>query len=337
MKVLSLLLLLSTYLIVNAQERDTMPYTLYKDKVVLYGDLGFHATPFNIRDDFPGGIKKLQYKHNLKPTIGVGVMYQWFAIRVGMAIPVDLRSKSRYGRTRYLDLGVSFSLKNFFWDIDFRNYRGYVIKDANRWDDSLTNLTPNLQMPRTRVVNASINMWYFFSDRFKMPAVFGKVGHFNGEEKTWYLKNTLNFFGVGNEGFSLVPEELIDTTQTKSYVDGISALDVGVIPGYAYANRFKNWQVSVFSGIGAVIQSKFYTANQVNRGFLGIAPRLDLRLVAGYSKPSYFVWFVSDFDIKSIQHQELVYNQNYYSLKIVAGVRLDRAKDKKKRKERESS
>ena len=78
-----------------------------------------------------------------------------------------------------------------------------------------------------------------------------------------------------------------------------------------------------------MIQSKFYRAGQVTRGFLGIAPRVDLRFIAGYSKPDYFFWFVGDFDIKSIKHQDLRYRQTYYSLKLVAGIRLDKKKKAK--------
>ena len=106
----------------------------------------------------------------------------------------------------------------------------------------------------------------------------------------------------------------------------ISVIDIGIVPGYAYVNRIENWQFSAFAGFGGVIQSKIYQAGQLTRGFLGTAPRVDLRFIAGYSKPDYFFWFVSDFDIKSIKHQDLRYRQTYYSLKLVAGIRFDSKK-----------
>lgn len=309
---------------------DSLPYSLYKDRVILFSDLGFNAAPFALKDDFNEGIEKLRFKHNLKLSLGLGVMYKWFSLRVGFGLPGTLRPKSRFGNTRISDLGLNFNFKKTFWDIDLRNYYGYSIVDANDWNDTLNNLSANLIQPTTRAVSFSTNVWYFKNKHFKMPAVLGKVGHYDTAEQTWYLKGTLNFFGIGNEAKSLVPNELIDTTQTKSSAHTIAAVDIGVVPGYAYVGRVNNWQFSAFGGLGAVVQSKLYTAGKTTRSFLGLAPRLDLRFVAGYSKPEYFVWFVTDFDVKSIRFQEMRYNQTFYSLKVVAGVRLKRKDDRLK-------
>jgi hypothetical protein len=301
---------------------DTLPYTLYKDRVILFSDLGFNAAPFTIKDDFNEGEENLRYKHNLKLSLGLGVMYKWFSLRIGFGLPGTLRPKSRFGNTQITDLGLNFNFKKTYWDIDARNYSGYSIVDANEWNDTLNNLTPNLIRPNTRALSFSTNVWYFRNKHFKMPAVLGKVGHYDRAEKTWYLKGTLNFFGIDNEAKSLVPNELIDTTQTKSSAHTIAAVDIGVVPGYAYVGRINNWQFSAFGGLGAVVQSKIYTVGQTTRGLLGLAPRLDMRFVVGYSKPHYFVWFITDFDAKSIRFREMRYNQTFYSLKVVAGVRL---------------
>ncbi len=311
-----------------AQElSDTLPYSLYKDRVILFSDLGFNAAPFTLRDDFNEGQEKLKYKHNLKLSLGLGVMYKWFSLRIGFGLPGTLRPKSRFGNSQITDLGLTFNFKKTFWDIDGRNYYGYSIVDANQWNDTLNTLTPNLIRPTTRAVSFSTNVWYFQNKHFKMPAVLGKVGHYNEAEKTWYLKGTVNFFGISNEAKALAPVELIDTTQTKSSAHTIAAVDIGVVPGYAYVGRINHWQFSAFGGLGAVVQSKIYTAGQTSRGLIGLAPRLDLRFIAGYSKPEYFVWFVTDFDVKSIRFQEMRYNQTFYSLKVVAGIRLDNKKE----------
>jgi hypothetical protein len=323
------LLFCSSTLNGSAQPNDSSTYTMYKDRVVLYGDLGFRAAPFSIHNKFPGGVDKIKFRHNLKLNAGLGVMYKWFAFRLGFSLPGNLLSKSRYGRSNNFDLGLSFGLKkNWFFDLDIRSYRGYVIKNAYKWNDTLNQLNPNDLRPDTRVFSTSVNAWYFFDDDFKVQAVMGKAGHYNSSKGTWYLKNTVNLFGVGNVFEPIIPEDLLDTSLTRNSAQSISALDLGIVPGYAYVTRIDNWQISAFGGIGGVIQSKFYSTGTLNRGFIGIAPRIDLRFIAGYSKPDYFLWFVTDFDIKSIRHQELRYKQTYYSLKLVAGVRLEK-KEKK--------
>lgn len=311
----------------SAQDNDSVPYVMYKNRVVLYSDLGFNGAPFSIHDDFVGGYDKVQFKHNLKPTMGLGIMYKWFALRIGFGLPGVLRPKSRFGQSSYTDLGISFNVKRVFTDIDLRSYGGFVVKNAYRWNDTLNELTPNDFRPDTRVISASVNVWYFKSNTFSMPAVIGKVGHYLGEEKSWYFKSTLNLFGVGNSSNPIVPDDLIDSTLDVSSANAASALDLGLVPGYALVNKFNNWQVSFFGGIGGVVQGKFYRKGTLTRGFLGLAPRLDLRFIAGITEPNYFFWFVTDFDIKSIKFKDVRYNQTYYSLKLVGGVRLKK-KDK---------
>jgi hypothetical protein len=315
-----------------SQESDTLPYILYKDRVILYSDVGFNAAPFSIKYKFPGGINKIQFKHNLKPTMGLGIKYKWFGLRIGFGLPGHLRAKSRYGKSSYTDIGLNFSLKKLYWDIDLRGYSGYVIKDADRWNDTLNTLSPNDFRPKTQVISTSINVWYLNSKSFKMDAVYGKVGHYTKPEHTWYFKSSLNFFGASNGGEPLIPDDLVDTTTIKTLANSIAALDLGIIPGYAYVNRIDNWQFSVFAGLGGVVQAKFFDATGINRGFLGLAPRMDIKLVGGYSKPKYFVWIVTDFDIKSIRFQDISYRQTYYSIKLVAGMRL-KTKEKKQKSE----
>ncbi len=329
MRVLILLVLLTLCnFIAHAQELDTLPYTLYKNRLVLYSDLGFNGAPFSIKDEFLGGYSKVKFKHNLKPTMGLGIMYRWFSLRIGFGLPGHLRPLSRYGKSRYTDLGVNFNIKNVYADIDLRSYSGFVVKDAYIWNDTLNEITPNDFRPETRAVSASINVWFFKSKTFRMPAVLGKVGYYEEKEQTWYLKSTLNFFGIGNESSPLLPDDLIDTTQTISRANAMSALDVGFVPGYAYVNRADSWQISLFGGLGAVMQAKFFRSGNITRGFLGLAPRIDLRFIAGYTEPDYFIWFVTDFDIKSIKFQDTRYNQTYYSVKLVAGVRLKKREKK---------
>lgn len=313
----------------QAQVGDSLAYRLYRDKVILYSDLGFSSSPFSIKDNFLGGFDKVKYKHNQKVVLGIGVAYKWFALRLGLGLPGTLRPGGKFGNANYQDLGIAFTIKKTYWDVNFRNYLGYAVQDAYKWDDSLTVLKPNTIEPQIRNASFSINSWYFKSDQFRMQSVFGKVGEFKRSIGTWYLKSTLNFFGISNNLNPLVPVELIDTSETKSFANTITALDIGVVPGYAYVYRKGFWQASVFAGLGGVIQSKFYNANGITRGLLGLAPRIDFRFVAGFSKPKYFFWLNTEFDVKSISHREMKFNEIYHVIRVVGGVRLEKKKKSK--------
>lgn len=309
-------------------QKDPLPYTLFRDKIVLYSDVGFTTAPFSLHYDFTSDIDKLKFKNNFRTTLGIGGSYKWFAMRLAIPLPGNVKSVGRYGNTVHYDLGVDFTIKKTFCDIDIRNYLGYAIKNAKKWNDTLNDLHPNDIRKNVNAVSFSANVWYFNDKNFKMSALRGKTGHYNKEVRTWYLKNTFNIFGVGNGASSLVPTELIDTLNSKTGTNFLSSVDIGVIPGYAYVNKIKNWQFSILGGIGGVIQGKFYNVNGNTRGFLGLAPRYDFKLIGGYTIPKYFVFLVTDFDNKSIRFNDFVYRQTFYSIKIVAGMRLDKKQKK---------
>ncbi|MFK7784761.1 MAG: DUF4421 family protein, partial [Crocinitomicaceae bacterium] len=200
----------------SQETSDSLPYTLYKNRVVLFSDLGFNSAPFALKDDFNEGVETLRFKHNLQLAMGFGIKYKWFGLRIGFGLPGNIRPKSRFGKSQLFNIGTSFNFKKTFWNLDILSNRGYVIVDAKDWNDTLDDLRPNLFRPNTIAQSLSINGWYLHNKNFRMPAVFGKVGHYQQPEGTIYVKGTLNLFGIRNEGEPLTPDELIDTTQSKS-------------------------------------------------------------------------------------------------------------------------
>ncbi len=327
MRFVLITLLLTVSVSYSISQEDSLDYKLYRNQLVLHADLGFKAAPFNfVYDKFPKGINSLKFRHNIKPALGIGMAYKWFAMRIGFGLPIELRPVSRYGRVNFTDFGIKFNIKRTFWDLDFRSYSGYVIRNAYKWNDTLTKLNPHDIRPKTRVASMSLNCWYFKSKQLNMHSVFGIRGDFKNTTGTWYYKSTVNIFGLSNSdslgAYPILPIEFVDTNVTKTSGSAAFAFDLGCVPGYAYVKRKGDWQAALFGGLGAVIQAKSFQVKSLTRTFIGLAPRLDMRFIAGYSKPKYFVWLVTDFDIKSISFQGLSYRQTYYNLSLVGGYRF---------------
>lgn len=312
-----------------------LPYEKYNNKIVLYTDFGYTTAPFSIKYDFTPEVNKLKYRNNYKSIFGFGICYKWFALRLSFALPGSEHNELKYGKTTAYNLGFDFTLKKVFVDVDLRNYQGYVIKHAYKWNPTDFNSIshPNQIVPSMTAASFSINAWYFHNKHFKMSAVRGKTAHFTRKVHTWYIKNTLNIYGVGNGSNSVIPTILYDSTNSKTKSTGYTAFDIGSIPGYAFGNRINNWQFTGLLGFGPVLQNKFYNVDNNSRSFLGLAPRFDIRFIGGYSKPHYFIFLVTDFDNKSIKFNSLKYTQTFYSIKLVAGLRLDGKEDRKKKKE----
>jgi len=316
----------------NATE-DSLFIENFRGHKVFYTDLGYSVAPYFIKYHFKEGIDKLSYKNNFKPSMGLGFAYKWFSLRVSFPILNAFRNKDLYGETKQFNIGTDYSYKKVYLDLEFRSVVGYALKDAYKWDSTYTKKTnPNQLMPSNHVINVSFHSWYFKDPNFKINALMGKRAHYRKQVHTWYIKWTMNYFGVSNDGQQLIPNQLESPLNSKLSSTKFTAYDAGAIPGYAYANRIKNWQFSGWFGLGGVLQSKFYTVNGDSRGFLGLAPRYDVRVMGGYSTPAFFIFLLTDFDNKSIRFTELVYKQYFYSIRIVGGMRFkDKKKDKKKK------
>jgi hypothetical protein len=310
---------------------DSLPYKSFKDKIVWYADLGYASAPFSIKYDFQNGEDRIKYRNNFRTVLGFGGAHKWFSLRLAVSLPGNVLPVSEFGKTEQFNLGFDFTLKKIFVDVDLRNYKGYAVKNAYLWNDSLSSSAPHDIQPEMNATNFSINAWYFHNKDFKMSAIRGRTEHYTRELHTWYLKSTMNFFGVGNTGAPVIVEELVDLNSSKTSSSIFSAFDIGVIPGYSYVNKINNWQFSGSFGLGPVVQAKFYEVDGNTRSFIGLAPRYDIRLIGGYNVDRYFVMLLTDFDNKSIGFNDLKYRQSYYSVRVASGIRLDK-KEKKKKK-----
>ena len=71
-------------------QNDPAPYTLFKDKIVFYTDLGYTSAPFSIHYNFLESIDKLKFKNNYRTVLGFGGSYKWFAMRIAFPLPGNM-------------------------------------------------------------------------------------------------------------------------------------------------------------------------------------------------------------------------------------------------------
>ena len=254
--------------------------------------------------------------------MGITYAYKWFGMRISFPIMPGFRNIALYGKTQHFSIGFDYAFNRIYTDFDFRINSGYALENGNLFDSSLSKTNPNIIIPSLNSKNLSANLWYFNHDNYKMNALEGKRAHFNGQVHTWYIKGTLNIFGINNQQKAVIPYQLHELKNDLTRATSLSSLDYGVVPGYAYANRINNWQFSGWAGFGSVIQYKFYQLDGNTRGFFGLAPRYDIRFVGGYSNERRFILFAAYFDNKSIRFNNMRYNAYFYTLRLVAGIRI---------------
>lgn len=300
---------------------DTLPYTMFKDRLVLHSSIGINDAPFSLSGDF-NSLDNLKYRANLNTIMGFGFAYKWLALNINFKLPGYIRNTADFGKTNYFDLGVKFGIKKWFFAVDFHGYSGFGIKDAHQLNDTLPVSNRNVFVNQNvQSFSLSFNGYRFKNEHFKIKPAIGIVGHYREKTSSFYVKYTINTHGVGASN-GIMPSDFFNYSASVYAANSISAFDFGAVPGYAYINNHNGWQYGFLAGLGAVIQAKVFSFPANTRGFLGLAPRLDLKAQAGYNVDNWFLMFTSSFDNKSIRFNDFRYRQVYYYLRLTYGYRF---------------
>ena len=303
-------------------QKDTVYLTSYRNNLIIYNDLGFNTAPFDLKIVHNQISKNLKFRNNIHDFYGVVCNYKIFSVRFGVQLPGSIKPTKSYGYSKYFHLGFDFTYKKIFFDFDFYQYKGFALMDSKQFYNNYNNEYPNDIKNDLMSNSFSVNMWYFHKKNFTMSALRGKTAVFNKFAFTWYLKSTLNSFGLSNNNSPIIPDYLIDTINTKSSATHIRAFDFGFIPGIALVLVKNHWNFSVLTGYGFTIQDKSYETTSLYRNFIGLASRYDIRVMGGYNTPKWFLMLHTDFDNKSIQFTGLKYAQTYFSIRLVGGYRF---------------
>ena len=305
--------------------KDDVCYELFKDKFIVYFDRGINAAPFDIMNDFNKGQPTLNYRNNVQPTLGFGIGYRGIGVRVGFALPVYLQPTETAGKTDYFDIGLKVNYKQLFFAGHVRKYKGYYIENVPEWNDSLASNNLKDIRPSLESFGVSLNLYYFKSKRFNYQCSNGILGHYQGRAGTWYFKATSNVFRIRDNEKGIIPAEMHDTIDVNNATE-IGAIDLGLVPGFAFATRKRSWQFSFLIGLGGVVQNKYYKFDGRTPNEIFLAPRMDLKVITGISKPKFFVLLNMDFDIKSMTIDKLTYQQTFYNFQIATGLRFNTKK-----------
>ncbi len=306
-------------------QNDSVPYTLFKDKIIFFQDLGFNTTPFVISGNLNHSLKSITYINNPRLMLSIGGTYKWLSGRLSVAVFGNMLSLKEYGKSSQFNIGCNFTVKKNYFDVELITASGYTILDADQWSDSQHQINPGIS-----TIDLGLKTWYFHNKFMKMELLKGRIGHYNKEVMSFYAKSALNLFNLNNDYQSIIPAELTDTLNTKTLSNSFTSLELAVIPGFAYVNRKNNWQYSILIGVGGSIQFKNYNTIGANRSFLGLAPRFDFRINGGYNTPQFFSFLSVEYDNKSVSFNELSYYQNYISVNLTVGIRLKTFSEMKK-------
>lgn len=307
----------------NAQFLKDGIVSNYEERLIFYQDIGFNASPYTIKSDFLGSTSKLNFSHNFRLQYGLGFSYRWINLQLNLPLPVYTKALSRFGQNSCFGIQFNLNPRKIQMEFDLKYIKGFAIKNAYYFDDSLNELKPNSIKPTNSLFYLGTKAWYFVNNDFKLKYLNGVTGVYNQNVFSWFINSAIKVNSLKDQN-GIIPIELHSDTVSKTKSLKLSSGEIAVIPGFASVFKFNNFQLSFIGGIGGAIQLKQYKITDKNTTFLGITPRYEIGLNLGYSRSNYFIFLTSDFENVSVAWNDFKYNQFYYALKLRIGYRFNK-------------
>lgn len=307
----------------NAQFLKDGIVSNFEDKLIFYHDIGFNASPYTVKSNFLGSTTKLNFSHNFRLQYGLGFSYRWINLQLNLPLPVYTKALSRFGENSCFGLQFHLNPKKIQMEFDLKYIKGFAVKNAYYFEDTLNELNPNIIKPKNSLFYLGSKAWYFGNDAFKLKYLNGVTGVYNQNVFSWFVNAAFRINSL-KDPERIIPIQLHTDTISKTKSLKFASTELAFVPGFASVLKFNDFQFSIIGGIGGAIQVKQYKITEKNKTLLGITPRYEIGLNMGYSKSNYFIFLTSDFENISIVWDDLRYNQFYYALKLRMGYRFNK-------------
>ena len=304
-------------LIFNCQvfaQSDTIA-EIYYDKIILYSDVGYYSCPFDVNVDQIG---TLNYRNNIKPFVGIGVNYKWGSLRIGSLINYNLKGLENYSYTKIFKIGTEFFYKRFLFDLSYYKLSGYTLIN-----DLISNSNTYTKYPNLSFQTSSVNTWFFINKNFSHYALKGIKQAVRKNNWTIYLKST-NAITLLKDNSPILPSSIINKLNSSSVnFNDLKAFEIGILSGVAIAFRIKqNFQIGGMFGYGGVLIDRTLHNSQHNRNLIGLSPRYDFHIYAGYNKKKFFIMNYLDLEQRKIEFTDFEINSRLISYRLVGGYRF---------------
>jgi hypothetical protein len=312
MKTLFFLFLLISITHVSAQS-DSVNESYY-DNFIFYSDLGYYSCPFNVKVNKLG---TFNYRNNIKPFVGIGLVYKWGSIRIGSLINYNLKGLDNYSDTKIFKIGTEFFYKRFLFDLSYYRLVGYTLLG----NSSLLN---NYKIYNDLTFQSfSVNSWFFLNKNFSHHALKGIKQSVKKNNLTLYLKNTNAFTLIQNPEIILPSKEILNLNKTAVEFNKIQAFEIGLLGGVAVATKIKqNYQFGGMFGYGGVIIDRSIN-NSVNyHNQIGLSSRYDFHLYFGYNKKKFFLMNYLDLEYRKMEFIDYEIDTRLVSYRLVGGYRF---------------
>ena len=222
-------------------------------EVPLY-NFGFEDISSQKRSDATNG-KLIEFEPNISTNFGLGIAYLGYGISGSLPLSNANNDTQKFGKTSYFDFQFNYTSRRWGADFFYQNYKGFYLKDAEKFSVGGSADAPALQYGGLSILNTGVGAFYNFNDRYSANAAFSQGERQLTSAGSFVADTSVSYTEI-RTGASLVPaSELALYPDLDRYRGGDYWLWVARF-GYGYNFVYRRMTLGALFALGPNLQQQ---------------------------------------------------------------------------------
>jgi hypothetical protein len=291
----------------------------YPDHLFIWPMLKQRSVNFDVRrrseaEDF------INFKPNNTFSLGLGLYVFDVGAELSLAIPLNEKSRSRFGASDVRDLQAHFVGKNWGVDLFSQRYSSFYLSNP---EQTIRSNQPYPIRPDVELRNFGINGLYVFNkNRFSLRSAYNFAERQLQSGGSVVLAGTLNSVRLGSDSVVITPR-LQSRLQLTNTFGGLRYTTISLAPGYSYNLIYRNWFINATASIGPAHHWVYYEDKDGRDNYdIAINSFVDSRAAIGYNSDRWFGGIAFVRQARQVRFDQFQFRTTNTSFKVLVGYRI---------------
>jgi hypothetical protein len=307
---------------VPVSRRDSVRNTYikkYPDRFFIWPVLKRRSLSFDVSSE-ENTNDGLSFRPNNTFSFGLGAYLFDISAEVSFSIPLDEKSRGRYGSSEAQDLSTSLMGTNWSIDAFIQNYESFYLSNPSR---SVPQNQSYPLRPDVRLTNFGGNGIYVFNrNKFSLWSAYNFSERQLKSRGSALIAWTVNSVHLTADSVVLSTPYLT-RLRTQTNFSDVRYATFGVAPGYSYNVVWKKIFLNASLSVGPAHHWVYYVGgDNVGHYDIAINTFVDGRLALGYSSDHWFggLTFVSQ--ARTVKFENITLDTQSQSFRMLIGYRI---------------
>jgi hypothetical protein len=233
----------------------------------------------------------IRYKPNENFNLGLGFTYKWMGLGGAFNLKFINNDEAIYGNTTSLDMQLDLFTRRMLMTVNLQAYEGYYWRDPDQYYSNWSTLDSVVIRPDITSFGFNTSGIYVFKhEKFSLRAAYSNTEWQQISAGSWIMGAYASLYAV-NADSSLIPGVASSSFPVYSDINKIAAANLGGLFGYSQSWVLKRkFYINLTGALGIALQISGASdrLDTDPASSVGLAPKLHLRLAAGFNNERYF-------------------------------------------------